>query len=183
METRITLTVDTREPWPHPWARCLPEHVQLERRKLDTGDFALAGLSDGAVVERKTVTDLLGCIGTGRDRFERELVRGSVLPGFVVVVEGHLSDLLAETRAIHPASIIGTVAAWQRRYCGFVFAGRQCCAAEFAWRYLAGQVRDAERATTPPPGKESISHCEKAASFAMAKNRQGRDFERSATQY
>ncbi len=140
----ITLLCDTREPWPHPWARCLPAHVRLVRAKLDTGDFALQGHESGAVVERKTVSDLLGCIGNGRDRFERELERAASLQGFCVIVEGHLSDLLAETRAIHRQAILGTLAAWTRRHCPFVFAGRQCCAGEFAWRFLAGQVRDAE---------------------------------------
>ncbi len=141
----ITILCDTREPWPHPWARCLPEHVHLVRAMLPTGDFALRGFETGAIVERKTVSDLLGCIGTGRDRFERELSRAAGLQKFCVVAEGTLTDLLAETRAIHRQAIIGTLAAWTRRHCPFVFAGGQFLAAEFAWRFLAGQVRDTER--------------------------------------
>ena len=34
----------------------MPSHVELVREALSTGDFALAGLPDGAVVERKTVS-------------------------------------------------------------------------------------------------------------------------------
>lgn len=144
----VILIADTREPRPHPWTRWLPSHVQLERAKLDTGDLALKGFETGAVIERKTVSDLLGCIGSQRDRFERELQRAASLRSFCVVVEGHLSDVLAETRAIHREAIIGTLAAWERRHCNFVFTGKQIIAAEFSWRYLAGQLRDAEKSVT-----------------------------------
>ena len=67
MKETVIITVDSREPWPHPWVRWLPEHVTLERGALDTGDFALARLSDGAVVERKTVSDFLGCMTSNRE--------------------------------------------------------------------------------------------------------------------
>ena len=49
------LQVDTREPWPHPWAAFFSPDVRLVRGTMDTGDMALAALPEGAVVERKTV--------------------------------------------------------------------------------------------------------------------------------
>ena len=60
--------IDTREPWPHPWDEYLPEGFQFERGTLETGDIALAALPDGAVVERKTPGDMVGCIGSERQR-------------------------------------------------------------------------------------------------------------------
>ena len=42
---------------------------------METGDLVLAALPDGAVVERKTASDLVSCIGSGHERFERELKR------------------------------------------------------------------------------------------------------------
>jgi hypothetical protein len=45
-------------------------------------------LPAGAVVERKTVNDLLACIGRERERFERELKRGRYVGRFIVIVEG-----------------------------------------------------------------------------------------------
>jgi len=71
-----TLLIDSREPWPHPWAAHFSSAVKVERGCLETGDLALAALSESAVVERKTVFDLLACIGRERERFERELKRG-----------------------------------------------------------------------------------------------------------
>ena len=72
----LMVICDTREPWPHPWAQWMPETVRLRRGALETGDFALAGIEDGALIERKSVSDLLGCMtGTSRDRSAK--ARGS----------------------------------------------------------------------------------------------------------
>jgi ERCC4-type nuclease len=139
----ITLTVDTREPWPHPWRRWLPSHIQLERATLDTGDFALAGLPDGAVVERKTVNDFLAAMTSNRERFERELARSRHVGRFVIIVEGALADCIAARGGLSEASLLGTVSAWTRRYCPILFAGDERHAAELAWRFLAGQITEA----------------------------------------
>lgn len=148
----ITLLCDTREPWWHPWQKWLPSHVTLERATLDTGDLALAGLPDAAVVERKTVSDFLGCLTTSRKRFERELARSRHVGQFVVIVEGTLWDCLDNRGGLSEASLLGTVAAWSRRFCPIIFAGTERHAAELAWRYLAGQISEAQRlvkAATP----------------------------------
>jgi ERCC4-type nuclease len=86
---------------------------------LETGDLALAAMPEGAVVERKTPSDLVACMTSARERFERELLRSRYLGRFVVVVGGSLPDVLASRRQMSEASVIGTLAAWQRRYAGF----------------------------------------------------------------
>ena len=109
------------------------------------GDIALAALPDGAVVERKTPGDLVSCIGGGRERFERELKRGRYCGRMIVVVEGSLADVVVAGRGPHHNAIIGTLAAWTLRYCPFVLAGSERIAADFAFRFLATQVRDTSR--------------------------------------
>ena len=142
----VIIIVDTREPGPvHPWQRWLPSHVSLERGCLDTGDFALAGLPDAAVVERKTVSDFLGCLTSNRERFERELSRSRYVGRFVVVVEGTLQDCIRARGGLSEASLVGTVAAWSRRYCSIIFAGTERHAAELCWRYLSGQINESHR--------------------------------------
>ena len=86
----MIILADTREPWPHPWGRFLPDGWIIERGTLDTGDLALAALPEGAVVERKTASDMAGCIGKDRERFERELRRGRYVWRMVVVIESTL---------------------------------------------------------------------------------------------
>jgi hypothetical protein len=84
-------------------------------------------------------------IGTSRERFEKELRRGRYVGRMIVVIEGTLADVCAASRGISHNAITGTLAAWTLRYCPFVFAGSVQAAAEFAFRLLAAQVRDAER--------------------------------------
>lgn len=144
--TPFTLICDTREPWrPHPWEAYLPEEISLRQGTLDVGDFSLADLDNGAVVERKTVPDFLACLTSNRERFEKELRRARHLSGFAVVIEGSLQDCMAARHHLHPAALVGTVAAWSRRYAPIVFAGNPHCAASFAWRFLVGQIKDAEK--------------------------------------
>lgn len=141
----ITLIVDTREPSPHPWQRWLPAHVTLESAALDTGDFAVAGLPDAAVVERKTVSDFLGCLTSNRERFQRELARSRHVGRFVVIVEGTLLDCIRARGGLSEASLLGTVAAWSRRFCPILFAGTERHAAELAFRFLVGQITEGQR--------------------------------------
>jgi ERCC4-type nuclease len=142
----MTLLFDTREADPHPWERHLPEGWRIERGTLETGDLALARLPEGVVIERKTPCDLSSCIGASRERFERELRRGRYVGRFIVIVEGTLSDVQRAARGIHPNSINGTLAAWSVRFCPIIFAGGVAPAADFAFRALAAQVRDIQRA-------------------------------------
>ena len=72
----MVILVDSREPCRHPWQRYLPPGWTMERTALETGDLGLATHPVGAIVERKTPGDLASCIGSGRERFERELQRG-----------------------------------------------------------------------------------------------------------
>ena len=145
----MTILIDTREPWPHPWAAFWPADVRVVRGTLETGDVALAALPDGAVVERKTVSDFLAAVGRERERFDRELARARYLGAFCIVVEGSFADVLTANREkgqLAPAAILGSVASWTRRGAPVLFAGSVRHAADLAYRFLAGQVREVERA-------------------------------------
>lgn len=141
-----TVIIDTREPWPHPWAGYFPADVRLVRGTLETGDVALAALPEGAVVERKTVPDFLAAIGRERERFERELARSRYCGSFCIIVEGDLRDVIMQARGVNHNALMSTIATWTRRYGPILFAGGQHAAADLAFRFLAGQVREIERA-------------------------------------
>lgn len=60
---------------------------------LATGDYSLLGHENLVVVERKTLADLVACLGVERDRFERELQRLKSFDSACVVVESPQSFL------------------------------------------------------------------------------------------
>lgn len=139
----MTILIDTREPWPHPWQRHLPE-AEFRRAGLETGDIALAG-NPGIVIERKTTSDFLGSITAGRDRFEAELKRSRMLDFFCIVIEGTLLDVMEDRGGMHTESLLGTIAAFSRRYCPILFCGSERYAARVAFRILSQPVDQANR--------------------------------------
>ena len=63
---QVMAILDTREQLPldlHP--------LRVEVAGLDTGDYWLKGLEHLVAVERKGLSDLLACIGSERERFDR----------------------------------------------------------------------------------------------------------------
>jgi DNA excision repair protein ERCC-4 len=143
--SKTVVLIDTREPWPHPWTQCWEAGVQVTRATLETGDVCLSGNGD-VVIERKTASDFIACLGMGRERFENELRRATHLAAFAVVVEGTLEDCLLQRRGLHVNGVIGTLAAWQRRYRHtFLFAGTVDMAASFALRFLTQPLREARK--------------------------------------
>jgi len=139
------LLIDSREPQEHPWVEWLPTGWTAERATLETGDFALAS-NPSIVVERKTAQDMISCFGQSRDRFEAELRRArNGCDSFVVVVEGTMADLERHRRGLHWSAVVGTLAAWTRRYCPIILAGDTEQAAHFAFRYLGQPVAEARR--------------------------------------
>lgn len=138
-----TLIIDTREPWPHPWEKHIPE-AHFIRDGMETGDICLAG-NRGIVVERKTVSDFLGSITAGRERFEGELKRSRYLDHFAIVVEGSMIDVADNRGGLTLESLFGTVAAFSRRWCNVHFAGNERGAARLAWSILSQPANEANK--------------------------------------
>jgi len=117
----MVIIVDNREqtPWIFP-----PEQI-VKAGTLQTGDYSIEGLTDLICVERKSVQDLVGCIGKGRERFERELHRMRGYRFACVIVEGSLRKLSGGNwrGKITPTQLLGSVASWRIRYnVDFIYA-------------------------------------------------------------
>lgn len=114
MEPHVIL-IDRREQRP----LTLPN---AEAATLATGDYSIrtetVDYRDRIAVERKNLSDLLGVIGGGRERFERELERLALMPYPSIVVEASLADVIAgpQHTRIHPSSVLGSIVAWSVRY-------------------------------------------------------------------
>ena len=129
----VTAIVDTREQLPLDL-----QPLRTETGTLATGDYSIKGLEDVVSIERKSLPDLLGCMGGGRERFERELQRMLGYPARCVVVEATWLDLL-EGRwqsSIRPASATGSVLGWIAGGVPFLFAGDRSEAALAVSRML-----------------------------------------------
>jgi DNA excision repair protein ERCC-4 len=88
----VIIVTDSREQLPYPFER-FPD-VEVITQTLPAGDYSLPGFEDRVAIERKSLDDLVQCLMNGqRDRFERELQRGSHYDLFCVVVEATLHDV------------------------------------------------------------------------------------------
>jgi len=105
------LIVDTREQRPYSFADALT-------KTLHTGDYSVEGFEDRIAIERKSLSDLLGCIGGGRERFERELERLGRMPYAALIIEASLRDVLQGDMhsTLHPNAVLGSLCAWSMRY-------------------------------------------------------------------
>lgn len=138
------IVIDTREQTPLVFT--LPSEV----RGLESGDYSIAGCESVFAVERKTVSDLIGCcIGDNRDRFFRELSR---LRGFeftrLLIIGNPLEVEQRRYRSnIHPNSVFGTIATIEVRFhVSAVWTPTPESAAQlvqrWSWYYLRERVKN-----------------------------------------
>lgn len=111
----LTIVCDTREQCPWSFEGYA---VEVIRAGLKSGDYSLAGFEDRIALERKSLADLVGSLSTGRERFEREMDRLSVLQFSAVLVEASPEDIARHNyrSAMNPASVMQSMFAWTVRY-------------------------------------------------------------------
>ena len=142
------ILTDTREQEPFPFAGERYASDTVERAALTVGDYSLAGLADRVAVERKSLGDLVQCLGRERERFERELARGAALDAFAVVIEASFLDLArGQYRSkMQPHAACQSVAAFMGRYrVPFIFAGSRAAAEYACWSFLRQYLEGARR--------------------------------------
>jgi len=134
MKPEPCIIIDSREQTPLAFPN-LPATVGT----LTTGDYSVAGLEHLIAVERKSIDDLLGCVGRDRVRFKRELQRLRAYRFRLLVVEASAADLDAgQWRSnLQPAHVVGSLAAWTAQYgLPIWLAGDHAGAGRFVERYL-----------------------------------------------
>lgn len=108
----VTAIVDTREQLPLDLSP-----LKTVKGTLDTGDYSVRGLEHHVSIERKSLPDYVGCIGAGRERFEREMARILAFPVRAVIIEASWADLEKGDwlSKVTPASVIGSTLGWISR--------------------------------------------------------------------
>lgn len=123
----FTIIIDTREQHPFTF-QGLESDARGDRRPLivptnagtlQSGDYSVKGLEHAVAVERKSMVDLYGTIGAGRDRFVRELERLDQMEFAAVVIEAGWPAIIGNPPAqskISPKVIYRSIIAWGQRY-------------------------------------------------------------------
>ena len=134
----MQIIVDSREQLPFNFSHERYD-VQIQQGTLTVGDYSLRGLEDKVAVERKSLPDLVQCLGRERSRFERELQRGQALDAFAVVIEASWPDLAGGNfrSQLNPHAACQSVLAFMARYrVPFLFAGSRAAAEYVTWGFL-----------------------------------------------
>ena len=129
----VLAVVDTREQRP------LELPLRTISATLPTGDYSVSGFEDLICVERKSLPDLIGCMTSGRKRFERELQRMKAYPSRCVVVESTWQALInGDYRSrIKPDAATHSVVSWISSFAvPFLFVGNRIAAADAVAYFL-----------------------------------------------
>ena len=151
----MKIVIDSREQRPYSF------ETNTTTGALPTGDYSLFGLEDHVAIERKELNDLVGCLTTGRTRFEKELHRAKALDYFALVVEASLQDIAncGYRSKMLPQAVIQSLIAFSIRYrLPIWFAGNRQYGQMITESLLLKYGREVEKKWTTL-GKGEISNC------------------------
>jgi DNA excision repair protein ERCC-4 len=131
--SQVTAIVDTREQLP---LNLSP--LKTELGTLATGDYSLKGLEHHVCIERKSLDDLLGCVGRDRERFKREVQRMLSYPVRVLLVEATWGEIdLGQWRSkVTATQATGSLIGWAAMGIQVAMIGSHERAGTFAARLL-----------------------------------------------
>lgn len=113
---------------------------------LTTGDYSLAGFTDKVAIERKELSDLIGCLTHDRERFTRELERLRGYETAVVVVEAKYNDIVQgryRSKMTPDAAIQSIISITVNYRMPFFFAGNRAAGEQFTYNFLRHYHRHA----------------------------------------
>ena len=93
--------------------------IPTEVGTLRTGDYSIQGFETRIAVERKSLSDLFGTLGAGRDRFVRELERMATMEVAAVVIEANCDVAMLHPPAnskLPPKSVFRSINAWEQEF-------------------------------------------------------------------
>lgn len=111
---KMTAIIDTREQTPVKLLLKKDLILKSEPGTLYSGDYSVKGLEKSVAIERKSLEDMLGCIGRDRERFEREVTRlkGYEVKGIVVESTWQQIESGMYRSRVKPSAAIGSLMGW-----------------------------------------------------------------------
>lgn len=125
--TPFIILIDTREQRPVLFDKegspQFPD-LKIEWGTLHTGDYSIKGMHSpdcehSITIERKSLPDLFGSTGRGRDRLEKEFIRMAEFDHAEIVIEADLRTIFKEPppmSMMKPRSVYRTILAFSQRY-------------------------------------------------------------------
>lgn len=141
-EKKFTIVKDTREKKGKGWMfRASANCHGMEREKLDVGDYAIKGLEDIIMIERKTFGDLWGTLGRSDNyrRFLREMERAKNHKVKYLIVEATLGQISKGYKfsKVHPNNIHAKLVSLQVKHnVHIIFAGTEKIAVRYARKLM-----------------------------------------------
>jgi ERCC4-type nuclease len=136
----VVAVIDSRERAPLNLAP-----LQSVTGTLTTGDYSVRGLEHLVAVERKSLGDLLSCVGRERDRFDREVQRLLAYETRCLVVESTWYEVECgdwrRRSALQPSQVVGSLIGWIAASLPVVMAGDWQQAGHFVSRILYTAAR------------------------------------------
>jgi len=118
-----TILVDTREQDPFPLFANHPNWIGGERRVgLKTGDYGIEGMEGLLALERKSLTDIVSCTVTCRQRFIEVCTRLSQFKWKVILIEATMEDIkhgfeqFDIPSEVHPNAVCGFLDAIEAKF-------------------------------------------------------------------
>jgi DNA excision repair protein ERCC-4 len=129
----ITCIIDTREQTP----------LNIEPLKsifgtLTTADYSVVGLEHCIALERKSLPDLVMCVGRERERFDREVQRLLAYPVKGLIIEANICQIeLKQYRGdVHPNAVLASVMGWMARGLPIMWVNDHATAGKMAAKFL-----------------------------------------------
>ncbi|MBR3665209.1 MAG: ERCC4 domain-containing protein [Desulfovibrio sp.] len=135
----MRIVADTREQMPYKFELPVYDGTTLERGTLPTGDYSLAGLEAQVAVERKSLPDLMACMGRERKRFMAEMERARGYRAFAVIAECSWKDIASHAykAQVKPQAALATLTAIMARYgVPVIFTGSRAAGEYACWCFL-----------------------------------------------
>lgn len=140
LASHLVAVVDTREQRPLDLSP-----MQMVPGTLATGDYSVKGLEHVVSVERKSLPDLLACVGQERERFDREVQRLLAYPTRALVVEATWQDIEAGNwqSRVSAAAALGSLLGWVAMGLPIIMSGDHKRAGTYVSRilYIAARRR------------------------------------------
>lgn len=139
----MQIITDTREQTPYTFSRY---PVEVIPGALTAGDYSLPGFTDEVAIERKELSDLLGCLTHDRDRFTRELERLRGYQSAALLIEAPLAIIQAgryRSRMKPDAAVQSIFSIMQRYRMPVYFAKDRTDGEAFVYDFLRHFLRHA----------------------------------------